>query len=132
MNIKIKVPATSANLGPGFDTLGLALDLWNETEFVADIETDSELEADVVNGLLRKTDARMDSTDERIVEDRQAAIRAALNGMGTDDCVLVAGKGHENYQIIGATRRHFSDQEEIAAWSNAGKGAVRREAGTWN
>jgi len=27
----IKVPATSANLGPGFDTLGLALDLWNET-----------------------------------------------------------------------------------------------------
>jgi homoserine kinase len=31
--IIIKVPATSANLGPGFDTLGLALDLWNETEF---------------------------------------------------------------------------------------------------
>lgn len=29
--IVIKVPATSANLGPGFDTLGLALDLWNET-----------------------------------------------------------------------------------------------------
>ena len=27
------VPATTANLGPGFDTLGLALDLWNETEF---------------------------------------------------------------------------------------------------
>jgi homoserine kinase len=31
INIKIKVPATSANLGPGFDSLGLALDLWNET-----------------------------------------------------------------------------------------------------
>jgi len=31
MNIKIKAPATTANLGPGFDTLGLALDLWNET-----------------------------------------------------------------------------------------------------
>jgi len=31
MNITIKVPATSANLGPGFDTLGLALDMWNET-----------------------------------------------------------------------------------------------------
>ena len=29
--IVIKVPATSANLGPGFDSLGLALDLWNET-----------------------------------------------------------------------------------------------------
>jgi len=31
MKIIIKVPATSANLGPGFDALGLALDLWNET-----------------------------------------------------------------------------------------------------
>jgi homoserine kinase len=33
MNILIKVPATSANLGPGFDSLGLALDLWNEAVF---------------------------------------------------------------------------------------------------
>lgn len=33
MNITIKVPATSANLGPGFDALGLALDLWNESIF---------------------------------------------------------------------------------------------------
>lgn len=31
MKIKIRVPATSANLGPGFDTLGLALKLYNET-----------------------------------------------------------------------------------------------------
>jgi homoserine kinase len=33
MRVLVKVPATSANLGPGFDALGLALDLWNETEF---------------------------------------------------------------------------------------------------
>ena len=31
MKFTIKAPATSANLGPGFDTLGLTLDLWNET-----------------------------------------------------------------------------------------------------
>jgi len=31
--LKIRVPATSANLGPGFDCLGLALDLWNEVTF---------------------------------------------------------------------------------------------------
>ena len=31
--IKIRVPATSANLGPGFDCLGLALDIWNEISF---------------------------------------------------------------------------------------------------
>jgi homoserine kinase len=34
MNITIKVPATSANLGPGFDALGLALNLWNEAVFI--------------------------------------------------------------------------------------------------
>jgi len=33
--IRIRVPATSANLGPGFDCLGLALDIWNEISFEA-------------------------------------------------------------------------------------------------
>lgn len=32
-SVIVHLPATTANLGPGFDTLGLALDLWNETEF---------------------------------------------------------------------------------------------------
>jgi homoserine kinase len=31
--LRVRVPATTANLGPGFDVLGLALDLWNEIEF---------------------------------------------------------------------------------------------------
>ena len=35
MNIHVRVPATTANLGPGFDALGLALDLWNESTFVS-------------------------------------------------------------------------------------------------
>ena len=34
MRVRVQVPATTANLGPGFDALGLALDLWNETEFI--------------------------------------------------------------------------------------------------
>lgn len=34
MKIIVKVPATTANLGPGFDAIGLALNLWNETEFI--------------------------------------------------------------------------------------------------
>ena len=38
MHITIRVPATSANLGPGFDSLGLALDLWNETVMTLAIE----------------------------------------------------------------------------------------------
>src|SRR5215212_8173477 len=38
MHITIRVPATSANLGPGFDCLGLALDLWNEAVITLAIE----------------------------------------------------------------------------------------------
>jgi homoserine kinase len=38
MHITIRIPATSANLGPGFDALGLALDLWNETVITLAIE----------------------------------------------------------------------------------------------
>ena len=30
---RVRVPATTANIGPGFDCLGLALDLWNEVGF---------------------------------------------------------------------------------------------------
>ena len=36
--VTVRVPATSANLGPGFDCLGLALDLWNETTFAEEGE----------------------------------------------------------------------------------------------
>jgi len=35
MKVLVKVPGTTANLGPGFDALGLALNLWNEAEFVS-------------------------------------------------------------------------------------------------
>ncbi len=37
--IKVHVPATTANLGPGFDCLGMAVDLWNEVEFAVSDKT---------------------------------------------------------------------------------------------
>jgi UDP-N-acetylmuramoyl-L-alanyl-D-glutamate--2,6-diaminopimelate ligase len=48
----------------------------------------------------------------RVIPDRAAAIAAALNRAGAADIVLIAGKGHEDYQIYGATRRSFSDRIE--------------------
>jgi UDP-N-acetylmuramoyl-L-alanyl-D-glutamate--2,6-diaminopimelate ligase len=44
---------------------------------------------------------------------RRRAIRSALMKARSGDVVLVAGKGHETYQIIGATRHHFDDREEV-------------------
>lgn len=48
-----------------------------------------------------------------VIEERAAAIRAAVAQAKPGDIVLVAGKGHENYQEIAGTRYSFSDQEVV-------------------
>jgi UDP-N-acetylmuramoyl-L-alanyl-D-glutamate--2,6-diaminopimelate ligase len=46
-----------------------------------------------------------------IEPDRKKAIASAIKSAGKDDIVLIAGKGHEDYQIIGTQKHHFSDKE---------------------
>ncbi|WP_415718690.1 UDP-N-acetylmuramoyl-L-alanyl-D-glutamate--2,6-diaminopimelate ligase [Maridesulfovibrio sp.] len=46
--------------------------------------------------------------------DRAEAIRKAVAEMTTDDVLLIAGKGHETYQIIGTEKRDFSDSVEVS------------------
>jgi UDP-N-acetylmuramoyl-L-alanyl-D-glutamate--2,6-diaminopimelate ligase len=46
-----------------------------------------------------------------LVPDRREAIRAAIRGAHRGDMVLIAGKGHEDYQIIGTNKLHFDDRE---------------------
>jgi UDP-N-acetylmuramoyl-L-alanyl-D-glutamate--2,6-diaminopimelate ligase len=51
-----------------------------------------------------------------IVEpDRAAAIRLAVRAARDGDTVLIAGKGHEDYQILGTEKIHFDDREQAAA-----------------
>jgi UDP-N-acetylmuramoyl-L-alanyl-D-glutamate--2,6-diaminopimelate ligase len=45
--------------------------------------------------------------------DRRAAIRFTVSLLGAGDVLLVAGKGHEDYQIVGDRRLHFDDREEL-------------------
>jgi UDP-N-acetylmuramyl tripeptide synthase len=56
-------------------------------------------------------------------QDRGAAIHAAVAGAQGGDVVLIAGKGHEDYQERDGVRTHFSDAETAAAaladWGNA-------------
>ncbi|TGK06381.1 UDP-N-acetylmuramoyl-L-alanyl-D-glutamate--2,6-diaminopimelate ligase [Leptospira fletcheri] len=55
--------------------------------------------------------------------DRAAAIRKGVLLLKEGGCLLVAGKGHEDYQIIGKEKRHFDDGEEIQkAWLFAESG----------
>jgi UDP-N-acetylmuramoyl-L-alanyl-D-glutamate--2,6-diaminopimelate ligase len=48
-----------------------------------------------------------------VVTDRREAIRVACLMMNPGDILLVAGKGHEDYQEIAGVRHHFSDREEV-------------------
>jgi UDP-N-acetylmuramoyl-L-alanyl-D-glutamate--2,6-diaminopimelate ligase len=45
--------------------------------------------------------------------DRRRAIALALEAARPGDVVVVAGKGHEDYQIVGTERRHLDDREEV-------------------
>lgn len=53
------------------------------------------------------------SCDYEVIHDRRAAIVRAVELASVRDTVVVAGKGHEDYQIIGAVKHHFSDQEVL-------------------
>jgi UDP-N-acetylmuramoyl-L-alanyl-D-glutamate--2,6-diaminopimelate ligase len=48
-----------------------------------------------------------------VIIDRREAIRKALSMARPGDCVVVAGKGHEDYQEIKGVRHHFDDREEV-------------------
>jgi UDP-N-acetylmuramoyl-L-alanyl-D-glutamate--2,6-diaminopimelate ligase len=71
-------------------------------------EEPAQIMADMVAGL-------RDPAAVQIEHDRVKAITLALGQASKQDIILVAGKGHEDYQIIGTDKRHYSDRETVAA-----------------
>ena len=57
-----------------------------------------------------------DPNDEKLAvePDRRKAIELAIENARSDDVILIAGKGHETYQIIGDRRLDFSDKAVAA------------------
>lgn len=55
----------------------------------------------------------LQSTNYCVIVDRKEAIGQAVKMARKGDIIAVLGKGHEDYQIVGTTKRHFSDKEEI-------------------
>ncbi len=63
--------------------------------------------------------------------DRLRAIETAIAIAAAEDVVLVAGKGHEDYQDVAGTKRHFDDREVVrAALDRRRGGAAKLEAGS--
>ena len=63
----------------------------------------------IINDILKGLDESKENY--KVVIDRKEAIKEAIEIAQEGDVVLIAGKGHENYQIIGKVKHHFDDKE---------------------
>lgn len=63
----------------------------------------------IMDGIL----AGVDTDNYEVILDRKTAIKTALDMIEKNDVVLILGKGHEDYQIIGHTKIHLDDSEEV-------------------
>ncbi len=69
-------------------------------------EDPAQILQDVVAGIEGPLDA------EQVVCDRAQAIRSAILQAQPEDGIVIAGKGHEDYQILGTEKIHFDDREQ--------------------
>lgn len=85
------------------------------------VVTDDNPRTESSAAILQQIVAGMQAPERaEIIGDRRQAIRYALQHAASDDLVLIAGKGHESYQIIGTRRLDYSDRETV--------GRLQREA----
>ncbi len=88
--------------------MGAAAERWADRVIVTDDNPRTEDPERIVSGIL----AGMQRPEAAaVIRDRRTAIRHALTEARPGDIVLIAGKGHEDYQIVGTERLTFSDRE---------------------
>ena len=69
---------------------------------------------DIINDMLAGLDAKQ-MTKVLTIVDRREAIRTACMMAQKGDVILIAGKGHEDYQEVKGVKHHFDDREEVRA-----------------
>jgi len=93
--------------------MGRAVEQGADVAIITDDNPRGENPDEIVRQIL---DGFTDFENFEIVQDRGKAIQWALASAEPGDCVLIAGKGHEAYQLIGDQRYHFDDREVARAW----------------
>ena len=68
-------------------------------------EDEKQIMNDIITGL--------NKDNHEIIFDRKDAIIKGMNMLKDNDILMILGKGHEDYQIIGTEKHHFSDQEIV-------------------
>jgi UDP-N-acetylmuramoyl-L-alanyl-D-glutamate--2,6-diaminopimelate ligase len=100
--------------------MGSAVERYADRVVITNDNPRTEDPTQIIDAILEGFEARQSAT---VIEDRGAAIAWAIDNAATNDVVLLAGKGHENYQHVGEERRDFSDYGAAAANLQARSGA---------
>jgi homoserine kinase len=108
MNLRVRAPATTANLGPGFDCAGAALDLWNEVEITdrAGLSVETTLSPDRQHLAVRAferlhpADGLSFSFTDRIPRKRGLGSSAATVALGLVAGALAAGREPDAEELL--------------------------------
>ena len=79
---------------------------------VTDDNPRSECGQEIMSEILQGMDAGY--TNFTAIQDRKSAIEYIINQCQNEDVALLAGKGHETYQVLNSGSVHFSDHEEAS------------------
>lgn len=111
--------------------MGRIAETWADQIIVTDDNPRSEASTAIIDDILRgcQSHRRMNAASTRqgaitekitVINDRATAINTVIRQADPDDCVVIAGKGHENYQEIAGVKLPFSDRDAVeqalAAW----------------
>ncbi len=84
----------------------------SDTVIITSDNPRNENPQDIINDMTAELSAE-EMRKVIVIIDRREAIRTACTMANKGDVILVAGKGHEDYQIVGSVKSHFDDKEEI-------------------
>lgn len=77
----------------------------------------TEVPAEIINDILEGM--KSTKTPYQVIENRREAIGWSIDNAQPDDVIILAGKGHETYQIIGKEKIHFDEREVVADFLSA-------------
>lgn len=91
----------------------------NNSDFV--IFTDDNPRTEDHNQIMNDIVKDLNCDNYEVIMDRDKAIYKGMSMLESNDILMILGKGHENYQIIGTKKIHFSDKEEVEKYINGNK-----------
>lgn len=90
--------------------MGLVASEMSDMVFITSDNPRSEEPGEIINDIVKG----IKKNNYSIQPDREQAIREAVSSAGGGDTLIVAGKGHEDYQEVKGMRHHFSDKEVLS------------------